>query len=75
MSTRVPPVPPKGPDLRWLNGARDTINDAYAGVTTTVQRPPNPVIGQHLFDVTINQPIWCKSLNPTVWVNGIGTVV
>lgn len=75
MSTRVSPIPSHGPDKRWFDATRDTINDAYAGTTTTSQRPPNPVIGFHLFDVTIGQPIWCKSLNPTVWVNGAGTVV
>lgn len=77
MSNRVPPIPPEGPgnNLKWWEQTRATINDAYAGTTTTAQRPPNPVIGFHLFDVTIGQPIWCKSLNPTVWVNGAGTVV
>lgn len=76
MSKRVSPVPPDGePDKRWFDAAVATINDAYAGVTTTAQRPPNPVIGQHLFDTTIGQPIWCKSLGPVVWVNGAGTVV
>ena len=75
MSTRVSPVPPTGPDQRWYVATRETINDAYAGTTTTAQRPVNPPIGFHLFDVTIGQPIWVKSLNPTVWVNGAGTVV
>jgi hypothetical protein len=76
MSKRVAPVPLDGkPDKRWFDAATATINDAYAGTTTTTQRPAHPVIGQHLFDTTINQPIWCKSLNPVVWVNGVGTVV
>lgn len=75
MSTRLPPVPVNGPDQRWYNTLQAAVNDAYAGVTTTSQRPPNPVIGFHMFDVTIGQPIWVKSLNPTVWVNGAGTVV
>lgn len=70
----VPPVPAE-PDLKWMNGLRDTVNTAFNGQTTTAQRPANPPIGFHLFDTTIGQPIWCKSLNPTVWVNGAGTVV
>lgn len=76
MSTRASPTTPDGkPDKRWFDALVATVNDAYAGVTTTAQRPSKPVIGQHLFDTTIGQPIWCKSLNPTVWVNGVGTVV
>lgn len=72
----VAPVPQKfGEDAQWMNATRDTINTAFTGTTTTAQRPPNPTIGFHLFDTTIGQPIWCKSLNPTVWVNGAGTVV
>ena len=75
MSQRVPPVPANGPDMRWYNTLVATVNDAYAGTTTTAQRPPKPVIGQHYFDTSLGVPIWCKSLNPTVWVNGTGTVV
>lgn len=75
MTTRVAPVPVSGADLKWLNATRDTINDAYAGTTTTATRPPTPVIGQHTFDTTIGRPIWCRSLNPVVWVDGAGTVV
>jgi len=75
MSQRVPPVPVPQPDQQWFTTLRSTVNDAYAGVTTTAQRPPNPVIGQHLFDTTIGKPIWCRSLNPVVWVDGQGTVV
>lgn len=76
MSQRLQPTPPHGdPDKRWFDNAVATINDAYAGTCTTATRPPNPVIGQHSFDTTLGVPIWCKSLNPVVWVNGSGTVV
>ena len=47
---------------------------------TTAQRPvPGPntfmYIGRSYFDTTLGLPIWVKSLNPTVWVNGAGTPV
>ena len=47
---------------------------------TTAQRPigTNTVplyIGQWYFDQTLGYPVWVKSLNPTVWVNGAGSVV
>ena len=76
MSRKVSPVTPDGkPDKRWFDAATVTINEAYAGVCTTATRPTNAYIGQHSFDTTIGQPIWLKSTNPQVWVNGVGTVV
>ena len=75
MSQRAAPTPPNGPDKRWFDAIVATVNDAYAGTCTTATRPVNPPIGFHLFDTTIGAPIWVKSLNPTVWVNGAGTVV
>lgn len=32
-------------------------------------------VGRSYFDTTLGIPIWVKSLNPTVWVNGAGGVV
>ena len=76
MSQKLQPTPPNGePDKRWFDNAVATINDAWGGTCTTATRPPNMPIGFHTFDVTIGSPIWVKSLNPTVWVNGAGTVV
>lgn len=71
----LPPVPPAGVDPKWLQQLQATVNWNFNAVATTAKRPVNAVIGQHLFDTTIGQPIWCKSLNPIVWVNGVGTVV
>lgn len=75
MPTRVPAVPPEGPNQQWFNTLVPAVNDAYAGTCTTAKRPTNPLIGQHSFDTTIGKPIWCRSLNPNVWVDGQGTVV
>lgn len=71
----LPPVPPGGVDAKWLQQLQATVSWNFNATATTAQRPSNPVIGQHLFDTTLGVPIWCKSLNPPVWVNGIGTVV
>lgn len=76
MSRKASPVDVSGkPDKRWYDATVVTINEAYAGVCTTATRPTNAYIGQHSFDTTIGQPIWLKSTNPQVWVNGVGTVV
>lgn len=71
----LPPAPPAGVDAKWLQQLQATVNWNFNAQSTTAKRPTNAVIGQHLFDTTIGQPIWCKSLNPIVWVNGVGTVV
>jgi hypothetical protein len=71
----LPPVPPAGTDAKWLQQLQSTVMWNFNATATTAKRPVNPLIGQHLFDTTIGAPIWCKSLNPVVWVNGAGTVV
>jgi hypothetical protein len=45
---------------------------------TTANRPKassrHPLyVGQGYFDVTLGFPVYVKSLNPTVWVDGSGT--
>jgi hypothetical protein len=44
---------------------------------TTAQRPALPsYVGQNYYDTTLQIPIWCKTLTPTVtWENALGTVV
>lgn len=79
MTRRASPSPPtpanSSPNKQWFDALVNTVNDAYAGTCTTATRPTGVVIGFHIYDTTINQPIWVKSVNPTVWVNGVGTVV
>lgn len=69
------PIPPQGPDQRWWNALQQIVNWNFNGSRTTAQRPSSPVIGQHMFDTTLGLPIWCKSLNPVVWVDASGTAV
>lgn len=73
---KLSPVPPTGPEPKWLNALQQTVNDAYAYACTTATRPPNPLQGQSLFDLSLGVPIWCKQAAPTVvWVNASGAVV
>lgn len=48
-------------------------NDIPWPNSTTVGRPTPTVIGQMDFDTTLNQPVWCKQVTPSViWVNSAG---
>jgi hypothetical protein len=59
----------------WFSQAQQILQDLSSS-GTTAQRPTNALyIGKPYFDTTIGAPIAVKSVNPTVWVNGIGTVV
>ena len=50
------------------------VNSLYQ-YGTTAQRPTkNVYVGQMYFDTTKGFPIFIKSLNPIVWVNGAGSV-
>lgn len=43
---------------------------------TTAERPTtNLQIGMPYFDTTLGYQVNLKSINPNVWVNGVGTVV
>lgn len=45
----------------------------------TASRPtsslPGRFIGMPFMDMTLGIPVWLKSVNPDVWVNGAGTTV
>ena len=58
-----------------INKISEYINEnSQAGVTA--KRPTeNLYVGRKFFDVTIGDEIYIRSLNPTVWVKGGGTVV
>ena len=49
------------------NNVITTLNGA------TGSRPTHDLmIGDQYFDVTLGNPIWVKSIHPTVWVNAAG---
>jgi hypothetical protein len=59
----------------WFSTAHQILQDTSAS-GTTANRPINQLyVGKPYFDTTLGAPIHVKSTNPTVWVNGIGTVV
>ena len=59
----------------WFSTAHQILQDSSAS-GTTANRPTNALyIGKPFFDTTLNQPIQVASVNPTVWVNGVGTAV
>lgn len=42
---------------------------------TTAQRPTKVLwIGRRYFDTTLGKPVYLKSINPSVWVDGAGVV-
>jgi hypothetical protein len=67
------------PWVAWLESLYRVV--APLGTNgTTAQRPIGTqqlplYIGQPYFDSTLGYPVFVKSLNPTVWVNGAGAVV
>jgi len=67
-----------GVDRRWkefFSAAFNNIN-AMQSSGTTAQRPVSSLwIGRPYFDTTLGYSINLKSINPNVWVNGIGTIV
>ena len=41
----------------------------------TANRPTKKLfVGRRYFDTTLGKPVYVKSLSPTVWVDGVGTV-
>jgi|SRR5882672_2386460 len=51
------------------------LYDPAATSGTTSGRPVTPSIGQPYFDTTLQLPIWCKSIGPSVWINSAGGTV
>lgn len=59
----------------WLSQAQQILQDV-SNSGTTAQRPTVILyVGKRYFDTTLGVPIFLKSVNPAVWVNGVGTVV
>lgn len=61
----------------WSQWIQRTHNNARTLQQSgpTGERPDSLLwIGRFYFDTTINKPIWLKSINPSVWVDGAGAV-
>lgn len=64
--------------LRWQEYFTGVFNSitAIQQSGTTANRPTRGLwIGRPYFDTTVGYPVYLKSANPPVWVNGAGTVV
>jgi hypothetical protein len=58
--------------LSLQNSALETNNSSG----TTANRPININIGHTHFDTTLNKPIWCKQVTPSIiWVDSTGATV
>jgi hypothetical protein len=64
--------------LRW----QEYFSGVFSAITamqqsgTTAQRPTKGLwVGRQYFDTTLGYPVYLKSANPSIWVNGSGAVV
>ncbi len=59
----------------WVNWITQLWAKQTPTIGTTAQRPTtNLELGMIYFDSTLGKPIWLKSVAPSVWVDGVGTV-
>lgn len=60
----------------WISTWARIIDENHA-YGDTASRPVWPAthVGTMYFDETLGIPIWCRSVNPEVWVDSAGTVV
>lgn len=78
----LPKSPPLDASGDFLPAWRQWLTRTHAAVAAlqqsgiTADRPDRFLwVGRTYFDTTIGKPIWLKSINPTVWVDGVGTAV
>ena len=62
------------PWMAWVQRVNDiSVMGQRSG--TTANRPVSTLwIGMVYFDTTLGKPVWLRSNNPNVWVDGVGTV-
>lgn len=61
----------------WKTWFQTVYNILFANTQsgTTSNRPTkNLWVGRRYFDTTLGKPVYLKSISPTVWVDGVGTV-
>lgn len=64
---------PRRPWAQWFARVGSRIV-ALEQSGVTANRPTTGLwIGRRYFDTTLGKPVYVKSLNPTVWVDGAGT--
>lgn len=61
--------------LQWFDRVH-SVASAQQQAGPTAARPTSRLwIGRQFFDTTLGLPVYVKSVNPAVWVDGAGTVV
>ena len=58
----------------WFQSIQKWLSPQGANGTTAKRPTMNLWVGQDFFDTTLGYKVTIKSLNPTVWVDGGGTV-
>jgi len=59
----------------WLTTVQNAVKPLGGNGATTARPSTGLYIGLQYFDATLGYPVFVKSLNPTVWVNGSGSTV
>lgn len=63
-----------GPWMQWFNRVQFIVLAAQQS-GTTANRPDKMLwVGRRYFDTTLGKPVYLKSIRPSVWVDGVGTV-
>lgn len=60
---------------QWFQRAQNVVVAVNASGPTS-ERPKKVLwVGRPFFDTTLGRPVYVKSVNPAVWVDGTGAVV
>lgn len=60
----------------WVSFFQGLFAGAQPQGGTTAARPTNPALYQYYFDTTLDKPIFCKQVTPSViWVDATGASV
>lgn len=59
---------------QWFQRIQNIVRTLNTSGPTTQRPTSNLYIGLFYFDTTIGKPIWLRSANPNVWVDGAGTI-
>jgi hypothetical protein len=62
------------PWMAWVQRVHDLSLSLQRSGTTANRPISNLWIGLVYFDTTLGKPVWLKSVGPSVWVDGVGTV-
>ncbi len=58
--------------VQWFNRVWEILTSVDDSGTTAQRPTVGLFVGRPYFDTTLGQPIWLKSVTPTVWVTADG---